>query len=53
MKFNPNEWTPQRWEELIVPNRWGAIKDTGVPIAELKDLSSVINTIDPSFKAHP
>jgi 2-oxoglutarate dehydrogenase E1 component len=38
---------------LIVPNRWGAIKDTGVPIAELRDISSVINTIEPSFKAHP
>ena len=36
-----------------MPNRWGAIKDTGVPIVELKEISSVINTIDSSFKAHP
>lgn len=53
MNINLKQWSPQQWEQLQIPNRWGAIKDTGVPIEVLRRLSERINHIDPTFKVHP
>lgn len=53
MKFNINQWTPNSWEKLVPPKHWGAIKDTGVPLTVIKELSRTINAIPPTFATNP
>lgn len=36
-----------------LPSQWGIIKDTGVPIAILRELNDKINVIPNDFDCHP
>ena len=51
--FNRKDWIPKPWEEIRLPSLWGTLKDTGVPIPILKELSSKINKIPTEFNSHP
>lgn len=51
--FDHSDWKPEPWASLMVPSKWGAIKDTGVAIPDLKVISDKINHIDESFNIHP
>ena len=51
--FNRYDWIPKPWEEIRLPSLWGNVKDTGVPISILRELSDKINVIPDGFHTHP
>lgn len=50
--FKMESWHSDVWEELKKPEKYGAIKDTGVDIAVLKDLGDKITRVPEEFKLH-
>ena len=64
-EFKIKTYEKEPWEKLIVPSIWGRvinfwarwiifkIKDTGIPMTELKEISEKINTIPDGFNPHP
>lgn len=44
-----------QWEELIIPDMYGRVEETGVPISTLKEINKLINVLPPKdqFNVHP
>ncbi|EGR28489.1 hypothetical protein IMG5_174430 [Ichthyophthirius multifiliis] len=51
-KISPNEWVMKPWEEIRLPKLWGSVKDTGVDINVLKEISQKINTLPSELNVH-
>jgi 2-oxoglutarate dehydrogenase E1 component len=51
-EFNKSEWLPKPWEVVRQPTKHGRIKDTGVPIAELKEIGKRITTFPSDLEVH-
>lgn len=51
--FDPSHWRSKPDEKLIDITKYGRIKDTGVPIQEIRRISEKINILPEDVEAHP
>jgi len=52
-EFNSNEWEGGAWEDIKKPHMFGRIKDTGVDVGILREISDQINTLPEKYTFHP
>lgn len=52
-KFKEEDWMSREWEELKVSEKFGKMKDTGVPIEGLKSIGEKITSLPDDWEFHP
>lgn len=53
LEFEPEEWIDANWESISDPNMYGALKDTGVDLSDLRRIGNAITTLPPESPIHP
>ena len=52
-KFNIKEWQATAWEQMREPTKFGAVKNTCVPVKKLQEIGLKLTTIPDDFNIHP
>jgi len=53
LEFDAEEWMDAKWEAIKDPEKYGALKDTGVDLDSLREIGNAITTLPPEGKFHP
>jgi 2-oxoglutarate dehydrogenase E1 component len=51
--FDKNQWISKSENKMIEVTKYGRIKDTGVPLEQLKSIGTRINTLPNDLEVHP
>jgi len=53
LEFDAEDWVDAKWEEIKDPEKYGLLKDTGVDLADLREIGNKITNLPPEGNFHP